>query len=203
MRWLAPPLLPVFPVAMAWLLSTAACVPIRDDWILPGVPESVEMGSPTAARYRDDTMGTARWIHARVDVRSRLSRGNQIDELRQTALSGGQPGNLLLRFARHGRSRGSRHTVDFLGTVEFVSGDRTQVKALGAGASAVYVEHPIQDWTDDGMQVVADDEVPGIVAILIVNGDRTRDRFVRVMGVGCCGCTSCCCLPIACVSFKS
>ena len=56
----------------------------------------------------------------------------------------------------------------FIATVEFVSGADAQAKALGAEASAVYVEHPIQDRTDDEMRGVADRAVEEIVAKLLV-----------------------------------
>ncbi len=55
----------------------------------------------------------------------------------------------------------------FVATVEFVSGANAQAKALGAIASAVYVEHPIQDRTDDEIRVIADRAVEGIVAKLL------------------------------------
>ena len=56
----------------------------------------------------------------------------------------------------------------FIATVEFVSGADAQAKALGAEASAVYVEHPIQDRTDAEMRGVADRAVEEIVAKLLV-----------------------------------
>ena len=44
----------------------------------------------------------------------------------------------------------------FVATVEFEDGAVTQSRALGFDTAAVYVEHPIQDRTDDEMQVIAD-----------------------------------------------
>ena len=52
----------------------------------------------------------------------------------------------------------------FVSTVEFVDGADAQAKALGTVPSAVYVEHPIQDRTDDEMRVIADKAVDEVVA---------------------------------------
>lgn len=52
----------------------------------------------------------------------------------------------------------------FVSTVEFVDGADAQAKALGTKPSAVYVEHPIQDRTDDEMRVIADQAVDEVVA---------------------------------------
>ena len=52
----------------------------------------------------------------------------------------------------------------FVATVEFVDGAETQAKALGADPAAVYVEHPIQDRTDDEMIAYADAAFDDIVA---------------------------------------
>ena len=60
----------------------------------------------------------------------------------------------------------------FVATVEFLTGADAQAKALGAEASVVYVEHPIQDRTDDEMRGIADRAVEGIVKALIE--DRKR-----------------------------
>lgn len=60
----------------------------------------------------------------------------------------------------------------FVATVEFVSGADAQARALGAQASAVYVEHPIQDRTDEEMKGIADLAVEGIVRAIVVEGHR-------------------------------
>ena len=52
----------------------------------------------------------------------------------------------------------------FVATTEFVSGADVQAKALGADPAAVYVEHPIQDRTDDEMIAYADAAFDQIVA---------------------------------------
>ena len=44
----------------------------------------------------------------------------------------------------------------FVATVEFTDGAEAQARALGAEPAAVYVEHPIQDRTDDEMLAIAD-----------------------------------------------
>jgi hypothetical protein len=44
----------------------------------------------------------------------------------------------------------------FVATVEFTDGAERQARALGADPHAVYVEHPIQDRTDEEMAAIAD-----------------------------------------------
>jgi hypothetical protein len=55
----------------------------------------------------------------------------------------------------------------FVSTVEFVDGADAQAKALGTMPSAVYVEHPIQDRTDDEMRAIADAAVDEVVARIV------------------------------------
>jgi hypothetical protein len=55
----------------------------------------------------------------------------------------------------------------FVSTVEFIDAADAQAKALGTTASAVYVEHPIQDRTDEEMQAIADKAVVEIVSKLV------------------------------------
>jgi len=57
----------------------------------------------------------------------------------------------------------------FISTVEFVDAADAQAKALGTIASAVYVEHPIQDRTDEEMQVIADKAVVEIVSKIVAS----------------------------------
>ena len=57
----------------------------------------------------------------------------------------------------------------FVATVEFVSGADAQAKALGATPSVVYVEHPIQDRTDDEMKAIADGAVEAVVRALVAD----------------------------------
>ncbi len=54
----------------------------------------------------------------------------------------------------------------FVATVEFSDGAEAQARALGADPAAVYVEHPIQDRTDDEMIAIADRAADQIVASL-------------------------------------
>ena len=44
----------------------------------------------------------------------------------------------------------------FVATVEFIDGAERQQKALGADLAAVFVEHPIQDRSDDEMNEIAE-----------------------------------------------
>ena len=55
----------------------------------------------------------------------------------------------------------------FVSTVEFVDAANVQAKALGTIASAVYVEHPIQDRTDEELTALADKALEEIVAALV------------------------------------
>lgn len=56
-----------------------------------------------------------------------------------------------------------------MSTVEFVDGAEAQAKSLGTVPSAVYVEHPIQDRTDDEMRTIADQAVEAVVDRLLEN----------------------------------
>jgi hypothetical protein len=55
----------------------------------------------------------------------------------------------------------------FVATVEFVDGAEHQAQALGADPAAVYVEHPIQDRTDEEMVAIADSAVEQVVQALV------------------------------------
>ena len=55
----------------------------------------------------------------------------------------------------------------FVATVEFIDGAKAQARALGADPAAVYVEHPIQDRTDEEMRAIADRAVDEIVRNLV------------------------------------
>ncbi len=57
----------------------------------------------------------------------------------------------------------------FVSTVEFIDAADAQAKALGTIASAVYVEHPIQDRTDEEMQAIADKAVVEIVSKIVAS----------------------------------
>ena len=51
----------------------------------------------------------------------------------------------------------------FVASREFVDAAAAQSAALGVSPHAVYVEHPIQDRTDDEMRAIADAAVDEIV----------------------------------------
>ena len=55
----------------------------------------------------------------------------------------------------------------FVATVEFTDGAEVQAKALGADPAAVYVEHPIQDRSDEEMLKIADDAFDRLVGQLV------------------------------------
>ena len=55
----------------------------------------------------------------------------------------------------------------YVATVEFVDGADAQARALGFEHSPVYVEHPIQDRTDDEMLAIADTAFEAVVAQLV------------------------------------
>ena len=48
-------------------------------------------------------------------------------------------------------------------SAEFIDAAQTQSEALGASPKRVFVQHPIQDRTDDEMRQIADDAVEEIV----------------------------------------
>jgi hypothetical protein len=55
----------------------------------------------------------------------------------------------------------------FVATVEFTDGADRQANALGVDLARVFVEHPIQDRTDDEMVEIADKAYAEIVAKLV------------------------------------
>ena len=56
----------------------------------------------------------------------------------------------------------------FVATVEFEDGAVVQARALGGEADAIYVEHPIQDRTDDEMKAIAERVAEALLAKLLV-----------------------------------
>jgi hypothetical protein len=58
----------------------------------------------------------------------------------------------------------------YVATVEFVDGADAQAKALGFEHSPIYVEHPIQDRTDDEMTAIADAAFEAVVGQLLETG---------------------------------
>jgi len=57
----------------------------------------------------------------------------------------------------------------YVATVEFEDGGLHQARALGADPAAVFVEHPIQDRSDEEMVAIADASVDEILAKLIAS----------------------------------
>ena len=55
----------------------------------------------------------------------------------------------------------------FVATVEFADAAKVQARALGADPAALYVEHPIQDRTDDEMLEIADRAFEALLARLV------------------------------------
>ena len=57
----------------------------------------------------------------------------------------------------------------YVATVEFEDGGLHQARALGADPAAVFVEHPIQDRSDEEMLAIADAAVDEILEKLIAS----------------------------------
>jgi hypothetical protein len=55
----------------------------------------------------------------------------------------------------------------FVATVEFTDGAEAQARAIGANPAAVYVEHPIQDRSDEEMRDIADRALEALLARLV------------------------------------
>ena len=55
----------------------------------------------------------------------------------------------------------------FIATTQFIDGAEAQARALGATPAAVYVEHPIQDRTDEEMVVIANQAAEAVLALLV------------------------------------
>ena len=58
----------------------------------------------------------------------------------------------------------------FVASGEFVDAAKHQARSLGADPAAVYVEHPIQDRTDDEMSAIADGALEAILGELLQGG---------------------------------
>ena len=56
----------------------------------------------------------------------------------------------------------------YVATVEFADGAEAQAKALGGDPAGVFVEHPIQDRTDEEMTGIADKAINEILRQLLV-----------------------------------
>jgi hypothetical protein len=58
-------------------------------------------------------------------------------------------------------------------TEQFREADLAQSKALGFAAMKVFVEHPIQDRTDEEMGIIAQDAFPSVVAMLVAQPEES------------------------------
>jgi len=58
----------------------------------------------------------------------------------------------------------------FIATTEFIDAANAQARALGGDPAAVYVQHPIQDRTDEEMREIADLAFAEILAQLVEQG---------------------------------
>jgi hypothetical protein len=54
----------------------------------------------------------------------------------------------------------------FVASREFVSAARAQSEALGFPAAAVFVDHPIQDRTDEEIAALAEVALPDVIAAI-------------------------------------
>jgi hypothetical protein len=57
-----------------------------------------------------------------------------------------------------------------IATTEFVHAAAAQSQALGSDPAYVFVEHPVQDRTDDEMRQMAERHLPAILALLTQSG---------------------------------
>jgi hypothetical protein len=55
----------------------------------------------------------------------------------------------------------------YVATTEFVDGADAQAKSLGFAHSPIYVEHPIQDRTDEEMVAIGENAFEAVVAQLV------------------------------------
>lgn len=55
----------------------------------------------------------------------------------------------------------------FIATVEFIEAAAAQAKSLGFDPTKVFVEHPIQDRTDEEMQAIAEHVFDDVLALVL------------------------------------
>ncbi len=55
----------------------------------------------------------------------------------------------------------------YVATTEFVDGANAQAKSLGFAHSPIYIEHPIQDRTDEEMAAIGEKAFETVVAQLV------------------------------------
>ena len=61
----------------------------------------------------------------------------------------------------------------FVASSEFIDAADAQSRSLGAAPAVVFVQHPIQDRTDDEMQALADGAVEALLRELAAPDDPT------------------------------
>jgi alkanesulfonate monooxygenase SsuD/methylene tetrahydromethanopterin reductase-like flavin-dependent oxidoreductase (luciferase family) len=61
----------------------------------------------------------------------------------------------------------------FVASSEFVDAAEAQARSLGAAPAVVFVQHPIQDRTDDEMRALADGAVEALIGQLASGGRGT------------------------------
>ena len=66
----------------------------------------------------------------------------------------------------------------FIATREFRDGAESQARALGADPVAFYVEHPIQDRTDEEMAEIAERALEPLLEVM-TSGTPSLSRSVR------------------------
>ncbi len=59
----------------------------------------------------------------------------------------------------------------YVASREFIDGAEVQARALGADPAAVFVEHPIQDRTDEEMVAIADGAFDEVLKRLLGDGN--------------------------------
>ena len=59
----------------------------------------------------------------------------------------------------------------YVASREFIDGAEVQARALGADPAAVFVEHPIQDRTDEEMVAIADGAFDEVLKRLLADGN--------------------------------
>jgi hypothetical protein len=52
-------------------------------------------------------------------------------------------------------------------TTEFIEGANAQAKSLGTDPALIFVQHPVQDRTDDELKQLADEHFDAIVRLLV------------------------------------
>lgn len=62
----------------------------------------------------------------------------------------------------------------FVASREFIEAAAAQAASLGFDARRVFVEHPIQDRTDEEMQALAEATFDEILAMILASGETTE-----------------------------